>query len=64
VLVEQLFEGAIDSDAARALVTASGARFVLADCRVTIDLSKTLAPIMISLHRFGCAKVYELGQPS
>jgi hypothetical protein len=58
---QALFDGAIDPITARTLVTASGARFVLADCEVNWDLTAELAPITVSLHRFGCARVYEVG---
>ena len=61
ITAEQFFNGGFDPDAARALVTATGARFVLADCKVDRDLVRTLAPLMVSVRRFGCASVYELG---
>jgi hypothetical protein len=60
-VVQGLFDGAIAPEAARLLVTTSGARFVLTDCEVTGDLTAALAPITISLHHFGCASVYEVG---
>jgi len=46
--------------AARSLVRASGARFVLSDCQVTGNLATALAPIALSVRRFGCAAVYEI----
>jgi hypothetical protein len=60
-VAQQLFDGSIAPDAARSLVSTSGARFVLTDCEVTGDLTPALAPITISLHHFGCASVYEVG---
>jgi multisubunit Na+/H+ antiporter MnhG subunit len=46
---------------ARRLTRHSGARFVLAGCD-TLDprLSRKLRPLLVSVHRFGCAAVYEV----
>jgi len=41
-------------------VAATGARFLLADCTTHADLARELAPIIQSVHRFGCATVYQL----
>ncbi|MGZ6639863.1 MAG: hypothetical protein ACXVII_44515, partial [Solirubrobacteraceae bacterium] len=38
----------------------TGARFVLADCSAHTDLRVLLAPIIGSVHRFGCASVYTI----
>jgi hypothetical protein len=46
--------------AARSLARATGARFVLADCRATGDLGRLLGPLVVSSRRFGCAAVYQL----
>jgi hypothetical protein len=54
---EDLLEGALSPAAARSLVLGSGARFVLADC-TSVDLRRTLAPILESVANFGCASVY------
>ncbi len=63
-LTGQLFTGRLRPPDARRLIRESGARFVLADCRTKeIDLSKTLAPLLVSVHRFGCARVYEIDAP-
>ncbi|MDQ6819549.1 MAG: hypothetical protein M3076_04280 [Actinomycetota bacterium] len=62
-VVQALFSGAIAPAAARSLVHASGARFVLSDCQVTGNLAVALAPITVSVRRFGCAKVYEVDGP-
>lgn len=59
-VAQDLFEGALSPDAARSLVEASGARFVLSDCQVTGNLAAELAPITASVRRFGCAAVYEI----
>ena len=57
---EQLFGGAMTPEAAQQLVHGSGARFVLADCRTRADLAVVLRPLISSVHRFGCAAVYQL----
>ncbi len=59
VAVRNLFEGTVAPEAARAFVRSSGARFLLADCRPTADLVKLLGSLIRSVHRFGCARVYE-----
>jgi hypothetical protein len=59
-----LFHGNLRVQDARRFVKQSGARFVLADCEVHKDLTSLLAPMTVSVQRFGCATVYELGSPS
>ncbi len=59
-VVQDLFDGLIAPAAARSLVRVSGARFVLSDCQVTGNLAAALAPITVSVRRFGCADVYEI----
>ena len=56
----QLFSGSLPPDAAIRFVKSSGARFLLADCGSHADLSGALAPIVRSVHHFGCATVYEV----
>jgi hypothetical protein len=63
-LSQALFDGTLRGAAARRFVRETGATFVLADCTATADLSKTLRPMLVSLHRFGCATVYQLDTPS
>jgi hypothetical protein len=58
-----LFHGKLRPEDARQFVMQSGARFVLADCAVHKDLTPVLAPLSVSVRRFGCATVYELGSP-
>jgi hypothetical protein len=58
-----LLDGTLPADIARTLVRSSGARFVLADCQAAGALTSTLAPITVSVHRFGCASVYEIDAP-
>jgi len=40
------------------IVRSSGARFVLSDCRDSVDLANALSPWLEATHRFGCASVY------
>lgn len=57
----EVLHGWIRGGAARTFVLATGARFVLADCSSHANLQRTLAPITVTVHRFGCATVYEIG---
>jgi hypothetical protein len=61
---QALVDGTISIDQARAFVRLTGARFVLTDCQDPADLTQTLAPLLQSVHRFGCAAVYELDPPA
>jgi hypothetical protein len=63
-LAQDLLDGTLAPQAARAIVQLSGARFVLSDCRPGADMGKVLAPIAVSMRRFGCASVYEIDAPS
>jgi hypothetical protein len=60
VLVRRLFAASLSPSAGRSFVIRSGARFLLADCRRTPDLDGPLRPILLSVHRFGCARVYDV----
>ena len=60
---QYLFDGRLSGASARSFVRDSGARFVLADCSTTSGLPSTLAPLTVSITRFGCASVYELDAP-
>jgi hypothetical protein len=62
-VAQDLFSGSIAPAVARSLVHASGARFVLSDCQVTGNLAAALAPITMSVRRFGCAHLYEVDGP-
>jgi hypothetical protein len=42
---------------------ASSTRFVLSNCNSLLDLSRELGRMVASVHRFGCATVYELVDP-
>jgi hypothetical protein len=57
----RLLHGRLTGSAARSFVLGTGARFVLSDCGSHADLTRTLAPLKLTVHRFGCATVYELG---
>jgi hypothetical protein len=59
-LTQTLFDGSTPAFAVRAFARGIGARFVLADCDTRPDMAAVLAPLTRSLHRFGCAAVYEL----
>jgi hypothetical protein len=56
----RLFDGALTPTAARTFVLTNRARFLLADCRTTANLEQLLGPVIESVHRFGCAAVYEV----
>jgi hypothetical protein len=45
---------------ARNFVFSTGARFILAPCQSRTNLAHDLAPILASVHRFGCATLYTL----
>lgn len=60
-LAQQLLGGSLGPAAARRFVVNSGARFVLADCSSHLNLAQALRPLLVSVHRFGCATVYTVG---
>ncbi len=62
-VAQALFDGTLRGPAARRFVRQTGAAFVLADCSTSADLTKTLRPLTVAIHHFGCATVYELVQP-
>lgn len=57
---QMVFDGELPPASARWLVQQFGARFVLADCDSRPDMGEVLAPLTVSVHRFGCAAVYTL----
>lgn len=61
--VQLLFSGRLTPATGRALVRSTGAQFFLADCSAGPALAQTLAPITVSVKRFGCAAVYTLDTP-
>jgi hypothetical protein len=56
--------GRLWAPVAREFVNSTGARFVIKDCKGRDHLWKELHAIVLSVHRFGCASVYELETPS
>ncbi|MGA2927272.1 MAG: hypothetical protein ABSG43_15005, partial [Solirubrobacteraceae bacterium] len=60
ITVQKLFDGSLSASAARSFVQSTRARFVLVDCETATNLDSTLAPLVTSTRRFGCATVYEL----
>jgi hypothetical protein len=58
-MTERLLRGRLSAAQARAFVRASGARFVLGDCR-SRDLTAALAPMLSEVRRFSCARLYVL----
>jgi hypothetical protein len=58
---EDLVSGSMPAAETRALVTRTGAAFVVQDCDARKDLTATLGPLVRRTHRFGCATVYEVG---
>jgi hypothetical protein len=59
-ITDSLFEGRMPANAARRFVRSTGARFVLVDCGSRQDLDVSLASLIGSVRRFGCASVYTL----
>ena len=57
--VARLLAGRLAPPQAERFVAATGVRFLLADCTTRADLGRELAPIIQSVHRFGCATVYQ-----
>jgi hypothetical protein len=62
-VAQKLFDGTLSPPAARRFVHRTGARFVLTDCQSPSDLRRTLGSLVMAVHRFGCASVYELDAP-
>ncbi len=61
-LVEELMGGRLPAAAARRILEAVGARFVLTDCAKPAPIETWLGPLVLSKRTFGCAAVYELRQ--
>lgn len=62
--VHELFVGNPKPTVARrfvAYLVSQDARFLVEDCESTAKLDSVLAPLITSVHRFGCASVYEIG---
>jgi hypothetical protein len=61
--VQAMFNDQMSAGQAQRFVRSTGATFFLADCTAPADLPRLLAPITVSLKRFGCASVYQLDAP-
>jgi hypothetical protein len=61
--VNALFRGHLGPAAARSFVTSTGASLLISDCAHHADLTGRLRPLLASVHRFGCARVYVLARP-
>ena len=57
---DDLFEGRLTGEPARAFVRETKARFLFADCRDLTNLEGTLRGMLEEVRRFGCATVYVL----
>lgn len=60
---DDLFAGKLPYPLARRLVLASGADFLLSDCKARTDLRAALGNL-VEVRHFGCATVYEVQRPS
>jgi len=60
LFTDLVFAGRTKPAEAREIVRASGARFLLAGCEGTADLSEVLRPLLASVRRYDCATVYVL----
>lgn len=58
----RLLHGQLPAGGARAFVLGTGVRFVLADCSSHAGLARILTPIVLTVHRLGCATVYEISR--
>lgn len=58
--VARLLAGQMTPTQAQRSASSTGARFLLDDCAASRNLGRSLEPIIRSVHRFGCATVYEL----
>ena len=61
---DALFTGTMSPAQARRFVLSTRARFILASCSTHADLQRLLGTLVIGVHRFGCATVYELNTPA
>ena len=59
---DALFDGSMTRAQARRFVRRSGARFLLASCQPHVNMRRLLGSMIVDVHRFGCADVYDLGQ--
>ena len=57
---DALFGGRMRPARARRFVLGTGATVLISDCRHPASLTKSLGPLLASVHQFGCARVYVL----
>ncbi|HWE15325.1 MAG TPA: hypothetical protein VG365_17505 [Solirubrobacteraceae bacterium] len=57
---DRLFGGRMAPAVARRFVAGTGASILVSDCRHRADLARPLRPLLGSVRRFGCARVYLL----
>lgn len=57
---DDLFAGRMPARAAIAFVRGTSAKFMLVDCKSRQNIHIELAPLIMAIHRFGCASVYVL----
>jgi hypothetical protein len=55
-----LFQGRLRDERARTFVVETRARFLLSDCRPSVDLTRQLGRLLADVRRFGCATIYDL----
>jgi hypothetical protein len=61
--VNAFFRGHVHpAAAARSFVRGTGATILISDCAHHADLTRPLRPLLSSVHRFGCARVYVLAR--
>jgi hypothetical protein len=60
ITVQKLFTGQLSRVAVRRLIASQHVRFLLGDCRQTARPDRLLPDLIVAVHRFGCATVYEL----
>lgn len=60
IAADQLLGGRMATAQARALIGSTGARFALRDCGASARVGGLLGPMIIAVHQFGCAVVYQL----
>jgi hypothetical protein len=61
--VWKLFSGQMRQVDVRQLVRSLHVRFLLTDCRQTSRPDKLYPQLVVAVHRFGCATVYDVGPP-
>ena len=59
-IVDSLFGARLRRASARSFVLGTGATVLISDCAHGANLTGRLRPLLASVHRFGCARVYVL----